>query len=69
VTKTPKPKFAVPKRKPRGLCCPACNSTKIPALYTRRKGKESHRVRKCRDCGERFTTSEMVVNHEPPSRP
>lgn len=35
---------------PAGLVCPACRSARLPAVYTRRVGRDTVRVRRCKAC-------------------
>ncbi len=44
-----------------GLECPKCGCCDFRAYYTRRQAKGIRRVKICRHCGRRITTTERIV--------
>lgn len=49
-----------PAYRTEGIRCPSCGCGHLPALYTRHHGNRTVRVRLCRHCGRRVTTTEKV---------
>lgn len=46
---------------PIGLECPDCGCCDLRVYYTRRLAKAIRRVKTCRHCGRRITTTERIV--------
>ena len=44
-----------------GLKCPECGCSHLPVWYTRSRGDKIVRVRKCRNCGRRVSTTERII--------
>lgn len=44
-----------------GVCCPKCGCRHVPARYTRRYGKRTYRMRRCRNCDWGFRTMEQLA--------
>jgi transcriptional regulator NrdR family protein len=53
--------MVTPAKRPKGITCPACDSRRLPALYTRRRGGFVIRVRQCRECKLRLKTKETIL--------
>lgn len=55
---------AKPERKPisSGMRCPVCDCCDLRAWATRRRAERIVRVRVCRNCGERVTTVERLID-------
>lgn len=52
------------------IACPSCKSTKSWVVDKRNTvGGEIRRRRQCDDCGERYTTKEIVVRTPPSANP
>ena len=51
----------IPVAQVRGLACPACGSQQLKVAYTRPGLNGTvRRKRRCRECGVRFETREMI---------
>ncbi len=44
-----------------GIVCPNCGCNRMPATHTRRNGKNNIRFRRCKECGKRVRTREVIV--------
>lgn len=54
---------SVPPPPARPVACPACGCPDLPAFTTRRGPRGISRVRRCKKCGRRIRTIEMVVSY------
>lgn len=44
----------------KGIRCPVCGHTKLPAVYTRHAAAMTVRLRECKCCASRIRTREIV---------
>lgn len=55
-------KTAKPEQEPpSGVQCPNCGCSHAPVYYTRQRLNKTVRVRQCRNCNRRFSTTERVT--------